>query len=115
MRSRYIDAGHAGCRYHRPQGPPPGRSLSREVVAILSTLHDRCIARADPAMLFNSVEFLLVFLPAAILIYRVADDHAAARTWVLIALSLIFYGYWDVRFVPLMIGSILLNWYAARC
>jgi alginate O-acetyltransferase complex protein AlgI len=65
-------------------------------------------------MLFNSVEFLLVFLPAAILIYRIADDHAAARTWVLIALSLIFYGYWDVRFVPLMIGSILINWYAAR-
>jgi alginate O-acetyltransferase complex protein AlgI len=65
-------------------------------------------------MLFNSVEFLLVFLPAAILIYRLADDHAPARTWVLIALSLVFYGYWDVRFVPLMLGSILFNWYAAR-
>src|SRR3982074_1062925 len=65
-------------------------------------------------MLFNSYQFLLVFLPAAILIYRLADDHGPARTWVLIVLSLIFYGYWDVRFLPLMIGSILFNWYAAN-
>jgi D-alanyl-lipoteichoic acid acyltransferase DltB (MBOAT superfamily) len=64
-------------------------------------------------MLFNSYAFLLVFLPAAILIYRVADDCPQARTWVLILLSLIFYGYWDVRFVPLMLGSILVNWWAA--
>jgi hypothetical protein len=49
-------------------------------------------------MLFNSYEFLLVFLPAAIVIYRLADRYAPARTWVLIALSLVFYGYWDVRF-----------------
>src|SRR5437879_893399 len=65
-------------------------------------------------MLFNSYEFLLVFLPAAIAIYRVADDYPAIRTWVLIALSLVFYGYWDVRFLPIMIGSILGNWYAAN-
>jgi alginate O-acetyltransferase complex protein AlgI len=65
-------------------------------------------------MLFNSYEFQLVFLPAAILIYRVADDHPPIRTWVLIALSLTFYGYWDVRFLPVMIGSILGNWWAAN-
>jgi alginate O-acetyltransferase complex protein AlgI len=65
-------------------------------------------------MLFNSYAFLLVFLPAAILIYRVADDRPASRTWVLIALSLIFYGYWDWRFLPLMIGSIMINWTAAN-
>ena len=65
-------------------------------------------------MLFNSYAFLLVFLPAAILIYRLADSYPAARMPVLIALSLVFYGYWDVRFVPLLVLSILINWLAAR-
>jgi alginate O-acetyltransferase complex protein AlgI len=65
-------------------------------------------------MLFNSYQFLLIFLPAAIVICRLADNHPRARTWVLITISLAFYGYWDVRFVPLMVGSILGNWYAAR-
>lgn len=65
-------------------------------------------------MLFNSYAFLLVFLPAAIIVYRFADPHPRLRMPVLIALSLVFYGYWDVRFLPLMIGSILVNWLAAK-
>jgi len=65
-------------------------------------------------MLFNSYAFLLVFLPAAILIYLLADPYPRLRMPVLILLSLVFYGYWDVRFVPLLIGSILINWLAAK-
>ena len=65
-------------------------------------------------MLFNSYAFLLVFLPAAIIVYRFADPYPRLRMPVLIALSLFFYGYWDVRFVPLLAGSILLNWLAAK-
>ena len=64
-------------------------------------------------MLFNSYQFLLVFLPAAILIYGLVDHVPRLRMWTLIALSLVFYGYWDVRFLPLMIGSILVNWWAS--
>jgi alginate O-acetyltransferase complex protein AlgI len=65
-------------------------------------------------MLFNSYAFLLIFLPAAILVYRIADDYPQCRIGALVVLSLIFYGYWDVRFVPLMVGSILVNWVASR-
>ena len=65
-------------------------------------------------MLFNSYEFLLVFLPAALLVSALVDGVPVLRTWTLIALSLIFYSYWDVRFLPLMVGSILLNWWAAN-
>lgn len=65
-------------------------------------------------MLFNSYAFLLGFLPAAILVYLLADRNARWRTWVLILLSIVFYGYWDVRFVPLLIVSILVNWCAAH-
>jgi alginate O-acetyltransferase complex protein AlgI len=66
-------------------------------------------------MLFNSFLFLLLFLPLAFGI-----DQAVMRWWprgriaVLVALSLIFYGYWDWRFVPLLVGSVLLNWLIAE-
>ena len=30
-----------------------------------------------------------------------------------LALSLVFYSYWDIRFLPVIVGSILLNWWAA--
>jgi D-alanyl-lipoteichoic acid acyltransferase DltB (MBOAT superfamily) len=65
-------------------------------------------------MLFNSVEFLLVFLPAALIVYRFADPFPQARMPVLIGLSLAFYSYWDPRFLALMIASIVSNWLAAR-
>src|SRR5256714_4910672 len=65
-------------------------------------------------MLFNSYAFLLVFLPAAIIAYRFVDPFPRLRMPALILLSLIFYGYWDVRFLPLLVGSILINWLAAK-
>ena len=46
-------------------------------------------------MLFNDYPFLLVFLPAAILIYRLADPHPQLRIGVLVLLSLAFYSYWQ--------------------
>jgi alginate O-acetyltransferase complex protein AlgI len=64
-------------------------------------------------MLFNSYAFLLAFLPAALFIYWFADNSDRWRNWVLIALSLAFYSYWDVRFLPVIAGSILINWWAA--
>ncbi len=64
-------------------------------------------------MLFNSYPFLLVFLPTAIVIYRIVDPWPRLRIPTLVVLSLIFYGYWDPRFVFLLAGSILVNWLAA--
>jgi hypothetical protein len=69
-------------------------------------------------MLFNSYAFLLAFLPAALLVVRVVDPYPALRIPTLIALSLAFYGYWDPRYLALLIPSILLNhlfarWYVA--
>jgi D-alanyl-lipoteichoic acid acyltransferase DltB (MBOAT superfamily) len=65
-------------------------------------------------MLFNSYAFLLVFLPCAIVVYALADPYPRLRMPVLIVLSLIFYSYWDVRFLPLLVLSILINWFAAK-
>ena len=61
-------------------------------------------------MLFNSYQFLFLFLPLTLLGYfllaRVRIGLAAA--WLALA-SLFFYGYWDFHYVPLLIGSITFN------
>src|SRR5215813_10041676 len=69
-------------------------------------------------MLFQSQGFALIFLPLAVASYYLAARSAAARQYVLIAASLVFYGWWDARFVILLVGQIsaswLLAWIAAR-
>src|ERR1700712_2768692 len=65
-------------------------------------------------MLFNDYPFLLVFLPAAILIYRLADPHPQWRIGVLVLLSFAFYSYWNPPFITLLALSILINWLAAQ-
>ena len=65
-------------------------------------------------MLFSSDIFILVFLPVTLaLYYRFAADRRL-RLGLLIAASLVYYGYWDVRFVPLLVGLALANWAIAR-
>ena len=65
-------------------------------------------------MLFNDYPFLLVFLPAALLAYRLADPHPRARIGVLVLLSLAFYAYGQPSFVLLLVASIAINWLAAQ-
>jgi len=64
-------------------------------------------------MLFQSQGFILLFLPAAVLAYYAAAANAAARQSVLILASLVFYGWWDARFIPLLLGQILATWLLA--
>ncbi|MSP02303.1 MAG: MBOAT family protein [Acetobacteraceae bacterium] len=67
-------------------------------------------------MLFHSHAFVLAFLPICLggffLAGRVGGTVWALR-W-LVAASLVFYGWWDARFVPLLIGSILINHMLAK-
>lgn len=66
-------------------------------------------------MLFNSFVFLLGFLPAALVLHGlVARAAPNLRLPLLVVLSFVFYGWWDIRFVPLLAGSILANWLIAR-
>lgn len=66
-------------------------------------------------MLFNSFLFLLAFLPAALILHGLAARFQPDwRLPVLLVLSVVFYGWWDVRFVPLLAGSIGLNWLLSR-
>jgi len=65
-------------------------------------------------MLFNTHLFLLGFLPAAIVCLYLTHRSEVRRSWTLIGVSLVFYGWWDVRLVPLLVGGVLANAAAAR-
>jgi alginate O-acetyltransferase complex protein AlgI len=64
-------------------------------------------------MLFNDYPFLLVFLPAAILLYRLVDPYPQLRIVTLVLLSFAFYAYDNRPFILLLVLSILINWLAA--
>jgi alginate O-acetyltransferase complex protein AlgI len=65
-------------------------------------------------MLFHSQTFVLVFLPAAVALYYALAGSLVAREWALVAASLVFYGWWDARFLPLLLGHIAITWALAR-
>jgi len=61
-------------------------------------------------MLFNSPEFIFIFLPAVLLGFFsiAARSHRLAALW-LAAASLFFYGWWNPQFVLLLLASIGFN------
>ena len=67
-------------------------------------------------MLFNSPEFIFVFLPAAVVLHfglaRWSPRAAVVGTTVS---SLLFYAWWKPPFVVLPVASILVNYGVARC
>ena len=66
-------------------------------------------------MLFNSYGFIFVFLPAALLGFYLAAalDRRVAMGW-LVVCSLFFYGWWNPRFILLLVGSIAFNYTTSR-
>lgn len=65
-------------------------------------------------MLFSSQVFLIAFLPAVLAIYYFCAARPRLRVWLLIVASVVFYGYWDLRLVPLLAASVVVNWLFAR-
>lgn len=62
-------------------------------------------------MLFNSYEFIFLFLPVTVCVYFLLNRRRlvyAANGWLALA-SLFFYSYWDIRYLPLLLGSIVFN------
>lgn len=62
-------------------------------------------------MLFNSYEFIFFFLPITFGIYFWLNKKrltSASKAWIVFA-SLFFYSWWNVIYLPLILGSILFN------
>ncbi len=67
-------------------------------------------------MLFNSNVFLFIFLPVVLAGFHLLRGRSNAR-WAmgwLAGASLAFYGYWDPRYLPLLLGSITANYLLSR-
>ncbi len=60
-------------------------------------------------MLFSSMLFLWLFLPAVFVLYRLVRGRRA-RNALLLAASLLFYAWGEPKYILLMLASILLNW-----
>jgi alginate O-acetyltransferase complex protein AlgI len=63
-------------------------------------------------MLFNSFEFIGWFLPGTVAVFfllGVGGWRRAALAW-LVAVSLFFYGWWNPAYVPLLAGSVGVNY-----
>jgi alginate O-acetyltransferase complex protein AlgI len=64
-------------------------------------------------VLFNSLPFIFVFLPLALAGFFVLGRFSAraAAAWLALA-SLFFYGWWNPKYLVLLVGSILFNYFA---
>lgn len=64
-------------------------------------------------MIFSSDAFIFLFLPLWLLVFFAFS--ALARQWInwlVLGASLIFYASWDVTFLPILLGSIVVNFAA---
>ncbi len=61
-------------------------------------------------MLFNSYEFMLVFLPLCFAAWWGLARLPNLRLTVLVAASYLFYGWWNWHFTALLAFSTLLDW-----
>ena len=59
-------------------------------------------------MLFNSIDFA-VFLPLVFAIYWALPENSKAQNTVLLCASVIFYGWWDYRFLGLILFSSIVD------
>ncbi|MGZ8400079.1 MAG: MBOAT family O-acyltransferase [Methyloceanibacter sp.] len=64
-------------------------------------------------MLFQSQVFILLFLPAVLGAYYLSAERPVLREAILILASLLFYAWWDPRFVPLLVGQTVATWLIA--
>ncbi|MEP5765015.1 MAG: MBOAT family O-acyltransferase [Halieaceae bacterium] len=63
-------------------------------------------------MLFNSFEYLAVFLPGVFLLFYLLArlERATAARLLLLFASLYFYAYWKIGYLPLLLTSMLVNY-----
>jgi alginate O-acetyltransferase complex protein AlgI len=67
-------------------------------------------------MLFNSFAFVVYFLPIVLVVFFTLARWRKLKLAIgfLLASSLFFYGYWNPAYLPLLIGSIAVNYYLGQ-
>ncbi len=79
------------------------------LASIISILKGFCL-------LFNTPLFIFAFLPVVFLGYFILQAYAKnplfPKLWLVLA-SLFFYAFWNVKYLPLLVGSIIFNYFVA--
>lgn len=65
-------------------------------------------------MVFSSIVFLFAFLPAVLFSYFVLAPNRVFKNYVLLIFSLLFYAWGGFRLVPLMLYSVVTNYFFGR-
>ncbi|MBP93490.1 MAG: membrane-bound O-acyltransferase family protein, partial [Flavobacteriaceae bacterium] len=64
-------------------------------------------------MLFNSIDFA-IFFPIVFILYWLLSKHLTARNALMLISSYVFYGWWDWRFLFLIIISSFVDYFVGR-
>jgi alginate O-acetyltransferase complex protein AlgI len=67
-------------------------------------------------MLFNSYSFIFIFLPITFFIYFFLNKKRLTelgKGWLFFS-SLFFYSWWDIKYLPIIMGSVLFNYFVGR-
>jgi D-alanyl-lipoteichoic acid acyltransferase DltB (MBOAT superfamily) len=64
-------------------------------------------------MLFNSLEFVVLFLPITVALFFCAPTSRQAQL-ALVAASIFFYGWWNEIFLLLILGGVAINFFLSR-
>ncbi len=67
-------------------------------------------------MLFTDPVFVYAFLPISLLLFTAARRYLGGRVaiGVLLAASVVFYGYWSVKYLALLLAQVLMNYCFVR-
>ena len=66
-------------------------------------------------MVFSSLTYLFAFLPLLLVCYYVLSPGRGVKNAVLLIFSLIFYAWGGLKLLPLLVGSIVMNWVFGLC
>ena len=69
------------------------------------------LCEVDPSLIFNSFEFIFLFLPIVFLGYFILSkvNFTYAKVWLFIS-SLFFYSWWNPIYLPLLLFSLVVNY-----
>ena len=65
-------------------------------------------------MLFYTKEFILLFFPLTLCLYYIVSKFYVCKKIILIILSLAFYSWWNVYYLPLILFSVIVNFFIGR-
>lgn len=65
-------------------------------------------------MLFYTAPYLFFFLPAALLLFFYAKYLKIDRRIIFILLSIFFYSWWNIYYLPVILFSIAINYYFCK-